>query len=152
MRRPRHQSAPFCKGFVKDLKHLKRIWRIGLLSHEAPEAPRCSALEGGCEGLLMQKGCASRSPMCILCGLICVLVNMISKEIECTNTPCEKMSDFGAKKLDPKDADFSNAKVNHAKQTCKPKFEHCRTPVVHPCCENWDNWQNIAKQKRKVNW
>ena len=40
----------FCKGFVKDLKHLERIWRIGLLSLQAPEAPECSVLWRICKG------------------------------------------------------------------------------------------------------
>ena len=48
MRRLRLQNAPFCKGFVKDLKHLERIWRIGHLSHKVPEGPKCFALWRKC--------------------------------------------------------------------------------------------------------
>ena len=48
--RQRLQNALFCKGFVKDLKGLERIWQTGLLSHEAPEAPKCSVLCRICKG------------------------------------------------------------------------------------------------------
>ena len=66
MRRLRLQNAPFYKEFVKDLKHLVRIWRIGLLGHEAPEAPECFVLKRICKGFeAFEKDLADQPPEAI---------------------------------------------------------------------------------------